>query len=54
MTKGSIRQRINAPHLTGPGTPPKEIQEKIDEYHRKKEDERDSGRHVQRKGGQSR
>jgi len=54
MIRGSINQKLNAPHLTGPGPPPKEIQEKIDEYHREKENERDSGRHVQRKGGQSR
>jgi hypothetical protein len=54
MTRGSMLQRINSPHLTGPGSPPKEIQEKIDEYHREKENERDSGRYVQKKGGQSR
>ena len=54
MTKGSILQRINSPHLTGPGSPPKDIQDNIDKHHKRKEDERDRGRHVQKKGGQSR
>ena len=54
MIRGSIMQRIIAPHLTSPIDIPEEIKKNIKEYRDKEKDERDSSRYVQREGGQTR
>jgi len=54
MIKGTMLQRLIAPHLSGPPYLLKEIEENIQKYNERKKNERNSGRHVQRKGGQTR
>jgi predicted RNA-binding protein YlxR (DUF448 family) len=54
MIKGTMLQRLIAPHLTSPIDIPEEIKKNIKEYRDKEKDERDRSRHVQREGGQSR
>jgi len=54
MARGSMLQRMLAPHLTKPVDMPEAMKKYVDEYQKRKKDERNRSGHVQKKGGQSR
>lgn len=54
MVRGTIRQRMLAPHLTKPVDMPEAMKKYVDEHHKRKKDERNRRRHVQGEGGQTR
>lgn len=54
MIRGTIKQRMLAPHLTRPLSTPEVMKKYIQDYHRRKKNERNRSGHVQREGGQTR
>jgi len=53
MIIGTMQQRLIAPHLSKPIHMPDEMKEYIEEYHKRKEDERNSRGYVQREDNET-